>query len=92
VSTSTLTGASHSHHVRKAARWVLAASVFFALRVAIFGLGVTPSLVALFGLDSAEALGPIPSSRIDLLDLALLVAIAAATTMALVNWLRQARG
>ncbi len=91
MSISTATDAGHASCARKAALWAIAAAFLFATRTATFGPGVTPSLGALFGLDNSEALGPIPSSRIDLIDLALLAAIAAALTMTIVNWLRRPR-
>lgn len=91
MSISTVTDAGHVSCARKAARWAVAATLLFAMRAAAFGPGVTPSLGTLLGHDNSEALGPIPSSRIDLIDLALLAAIAAAMTMALVSLLRRPR-
>lgn len=91
VSISTVTVAGHASCARNAARWAVAATLLFVIRAAAFGPGVTPSLGALIGIDNSEALGPIPSSRIDLIDIALLAAIATAMTMTLVSWLRRPR-
>lgn len=78
-------------HAELALVWLGVAIAFIALRMAVFGVAMSPTLEVLFGLGDRDPLGPLGANNIALEDPLMILAAVVAAAIAAHHAVRYAR-